>query len=210
MSSVIISNTLDKSLRQTLSSALASREIKIEEASIPEEIRVVLESQRYSFYLRTIENLCILDAKRILEKFILELSLTKSILVLIKKGGCYIDLVEKMTLESLRRGFGIVVVQESNLAIIVSDLIFTILKSDLPPRFSLKPALDEIEEPAYLALQAIPGVGPKTAKKVLEYFGSLKAVANAKLEELLALEGMGYDKAIRIYKVFNTSTRKKL
>jgi 5'-3' exonuclease len=210
MNSVIISNTLDKSLRQALSSALTSRGIKVEEAQVPEDIRAVLESQSYRLYIRTIENLCILDAKRILEKFVIEISSSTNILVLIKKGGCYIDLVEKMTLESLKRGFGIVVVQESNLVIVVADLIFTILKSDLPPRFSLKPALDEIAEPAYLALQAIPGVGPKTAKKVLEYFGSLKAVANAKLEELLALEGMGYDKAIRIYKVFNASTKKKL
>jgi DNA excision repair protein ERCC-4 len=40
-------------------------------------------------------------------------------------------------------------------------------------------------------LQALPGIGPKRAKALLDRFGSVKAVLNASSEALAGVPGMG-------------------
>ncbi len=47
-------------------------------------------------------------------------------------------------------------------------------------------------------------VGPKLARKLLERFKTLKAIANADVKELMTVEGIGEKRAREIYLLFNT------
>lgn len=50
----------------------------------------------------------------------------------------------------------------------------------------------------------LPGVGPKTARKLLAHFGSVRAVAEASAKELREVDGIGKKKAERILEVINS------
>ncbi len=54
------------------------------------------------------------------------------------------------------------------------------------------------KERAQFILEGFYGIGPKTAKKLLEKFGSLKNVFSAKEEELIGIMGKKADEFIRI------------
>jgi len=47
-------------------------------------------------------------------------------------------------------------------------------------------------------LDEIPGIGPKRKKALMRHFGSLKAISNASVEELAALEGMTREAAEKV------------
>jgi len=47
-------------------------------------------------------------------------------------------------------------------------------------------------------------VGPKLARKLLEAFGTLRNIANASIQDLLRVEGIGEKRAKEIYLIFNT------
>ncbi len=47
----------------------------------------------------------------------------------------------------------------------------------------------------------LPGVGPKLARSLLKHFGTVKGIANAKVEELMEVEKIGKKKAERIHEV---------
>ncbi len=47
-------------------------------------------------------------------------------------------------------------------------------------------------------------VGPKLARRLLSRFKTLKAIANARVEELMSVEGIGEKRAREIYMIFNT------
>ncbi len=47
-------------------------------------------------------------------------------------------------------------------------------------------------------------VGPKLARKLLGVFGTLRNIANASIQELMKVEGIGEKRAKEIYLVFNT------
>ena len=47
-------------------------------------------------------------------------------------------------------------------------------------------------------------IGPKLARKLLEHFKTLRAVANASIAELMRVEGIGEKRAREIYAIFNT------
>ncbi|MGC8669851.1 MAG: ERCC4 domain-containing protein [Candidatus Micrarchaeia archaeon] len=49
----------------------------------------------------------------------------------------------------------------------------------------------------------LPGVGPKTAKALLKYFGNIKRIANASTEELMRVENIGRKKSEQISRVLN-------
>jgi len=51
-------------------------------------------------------------------------------------------------------------------------------------------------------------VGPTLARKLLEYFGTLRNIANASIGELMRVEGIGEKRAREIYAIFNTHWRK--
>ncbi len=56
-------------------------------------------------------------------------------------------------------------------------------------------------------LSSFPGIGPKTAEKLLNKFGSLRNVLNASPSELARVEGMSEDKAWLINKILNYESR---
>jgi len=51
----------------------------------------------------------------------------------------------------------------------------------------------------HFVLQGLPGIGPKKAQHLIEHFGSIEAIVNAKREDLISISGIGYHtaKAIR-------------
>lgn len=57
-----------------------------------------------------------------------------------------------------------------------------------------------IKEQLQFIIEGFPGIGPKTAKKILEHFGSIKNLTNAQLKELEKILGK---KAEIFYKILN-------
>ncbi|MEM2208060.1 MAG: ERCC4 domain-containing protein [Sulfolobales archaeon] len=58
-------------------------------------------------------------------------------------------------------------------------------------------------------ISALPGVGIKTAERLLRKFGSVKKVFNASLAELASIEGLSEEKASLIFRVINEPYVKK-
>ncbi|MEM0360205.1 MAG: ERCC4 domain-containing protein [Candidatus Diapherotrites archaeon] len=58
-----------------------------------------------------------------------------------------------------------------------------------------------LEEQQRYVVESLPLVGPKTAKRLLEQFGSIKGVFNASEKDLEKVEKIGPKKAIRIRKL---------
>ena len=61
-----------------------------------------------------------------------------------------------------------------------------------------KPRLSTIREWQLYIVQSFPGVGPKTAERILETFSSLEAFFNSSIAELSRIPGLGPSKAERI------------
>ncbi len=51
--------------------------------------------------------------------------------------------------------------------------------------------------------------GPTIARRLLEHFGTLRAIANASVAELMKVEGIGEKRAREIYAIFNTKWEPK-
>ncbi len=66
-----------------------------------------------------------------------------------------------------------------------------------------KPRIDTLREWQLYILQAFPYIGVKTAKRILEYYGSLRDFCNTSLSELARIEGIGEKKAERILQILN-------
>ncbi|MCX8184658.1 MAG: ERCC4 domain-containing protein [Sulfolobales archaeon] len=78
-------------------------------------------------------------------------------------------------------------------------------------RLRNKPRDVSIAEWQIYVLSALPGVGVKTAEKLLKRFGSVKNVFNASIPELISVEGISEDKASLIFRVINELyTRKQV
>jgi len=60
-------------------------------------------------------------------------------------------------------------------------------------------------ELALSMLMRLPGIGPKTAARILATFRSLRNLANADMDSLMRVERLGKEKAKLIYEVFNSS-----
>ncbi|MEB3851739.1 MAG: helix-hairpin-helix domain-containing protein [Desulfurococcales archaeon] len=67
-----------------------------------------------------------------------------------------------------------------------------------------KPRLEGVEDWQVYIVQAFPGVGPKTARAILEYFGTLEEFCRAPLAELSKVPGLGEKKAERIRAILST------
>ena len=61
----------------------------------------------------------------------------------------------------------------------------------------------------HILMEDIPGVGPKRRKALLNRLGSLKAIREASLEELLAVPGMSKPAAEAVLAWARASTEKK-
>ena len=57
------------------------------------------------------------------------------------------------------------------------------------------------------ALDDIPGIGPAYQKRLLAYFGSVRAMREASVEELEAVKGVGHAKAQRIHDALHGGAR---
>lgn len=68
---------------------------------------------------------------------------------------------------------------------------------------SLKKASLGDEERALAILMALPGVGEKRARLLLERFGSVRRVFEASLEELVSIKGLGKSGAEAIFNLVN-------
>ena len=66
-----------------------------------------------------------------------------------------------------------------------------------------KPKLETLRDQQLYVIQSFPSIGVKTAKKILEKFGSIKDFCNATISELSSVEGIGEKKAEQIYKLLN-------
>jgi DNA excision repair protein ERCC-4 len=56
-------------------------------------------------------------------------------------------------------------------------------------------------------LQGLPDVGPVNAKRLLDHFGSVRAVFTASFEQLCEVEGVGAGRAGKIFKVLGVGER---
>jgi len=71
-----------------------------------------------------------------------------------------------------------------------------------------RPGLTLSEQQRYI-VESLPLVGPKTAKRLLERFGSVKGVFNASERELEKLEKLGPKKAKKIIKLIDSKYEKE-
>jgi len=72
-----------------------------------------------------------------------------------------------------------------------------------------KPRLEDTRAWQLYILQSFPGIGPKTAERILERFGSLQAFFNASVAELSKVPGIGEKKAETIRKIIAYGGRTK-
>lgn len=73
----------------------------------------------------------------------------------------------------------------------------------LEPIFKIRKKAETLKEKQELIVSSIPGIGSKTAKKLLEKFGSLKAIFTASPAQLSKINGLSIGKAIKIYRLIN-------
>jgi DNA excision repair protein ERCC-4 len=72
-----------------------------------------------------------------------------------------------------------------------------------------KPKDAPLSEWQLYVVSALPGVGVRTAERLLRKFGSVKGVFNASLAELASVEGVSEEKASFIFRVVNEPYTKK-
>ncbi|MEM0066237.1 MAG: ERCC4 domain-containing protein [Sulfolobales archaeon] len=73
-----------------------------------------------------------------------------------------------------------------------------------------KPRDAPLSEWQLYVVSALPGVGIKTAERLLRKFGSVKRVFNASIAELASTEGLSEEKANLIFRVINEPYVKKV
>ncbi|NPA04694.1 MAG: hypothetical protein GXO09_01185 [Crenarchaeota archaeon] len=64
-----------------------------------------------------------------------------------------------------------------------------------------KPKMDQLWMKQLYLVQSIPGIGPKLAEKLLEYFGSIEAVCKASIVELERV--LGPSRARQVYRIIH-------
>jgi len=63
---------------------------------------------------------------------------------------------------------------------------------------------DLVADQQRLVAESLPGMGPKTARALLEHFKTLQNIANASEKDLAAVEGIAKNRATAIRKVFES------
>ncbi len=66
-----------------------------------------------------------------------------------------------------------------------------------------------VQEQQEFLVSSLPGIGVLSARNLLNYFGSVKAIVNASREELKAVEGVGEKTSERLWKLFGEGYGKR-
>lgn len=77
------------------------------------------------------------------------------------------------------------------------------IEDDVPRLYVPRPKSPKPKEYRDALVEALPKVGLKTRKKLIEKFGSLSGLCNASIEELKEIEGIGSATAEKIYAVLH-------
>jgi ERCC4-type nuclease len=65
-----------------------------------------------------------------------------------------------------------------------------------------KPKAESPDEEVLRVVASLPGVGPTGAEALLRRFGTIRALANASVEEIMEVEGFGEKRAMKVYQAF--------
>jgi Fanconi anemia group M protein len=111
-------------------------------------------------------------------------------------------------LSAIILGFGVPVIFTSSYEE-SADLILSLLRREqsdksgkINPHGNRKQSL--ISEAQKYLVASIPGINMGLAEPLLKRFSSIKNMANASVEELSEVEGIGKKKASQIYNLFNS------
>ena len=89
-------------------------------------------------------------------------------------------------------------------AYIIEAIVRRVEKSGRAPVvMHKKPKIGDIRSWQLYIIQSFPNIGPKTAERILEYYGTIKAFCNTSLSELSRIDGIGEKKAENIIKILN-------
>ena len=77
------------------------------------------------------------------------------------------------------------------------------IEDDLPRLYVPRPNAPKATDYRDAMIEALPKVGIKTRRKLVEAFGSFSCLANATVDEIKSVEGIGEKTAQRIYDVFH-------
>lgn len=117
----------------------------------------------------------------------------------------YDTLLKHMVYASQRLGLYVIPVHE----MLTPKLIYYVATAEgkiLSRAVEKTPSSDPVEL-ALGMLMTLPSIGPKTAARLLYAFGSLRNLANAELEEIARVEGVGMQRAEMLHQVFNAKAR---
>lgn len=168
----------------------------------------------YVIERKTMEDLAssIIDGRLFKQLRTLRDSAGKPILII---EGNLIDFTKKLDL-NIYTGTILSIIDDFNIPLLITtgsketaEFLVTLAKRLSSPRdkyvklrFDKKPL--DIKEIQRFVLAGIPGINTVLADKLLQKFGSLLAIANASLDDLIKVEGIGMQLAQRIYKVFHS------
>jgi len=139
--------------------------------------------------------------------------------VLVIIEGELVDFVKKLDL-NVYTGAIMTILEDYNIPLLITqssketaEFIVTLVKrlsqrKDKYARLRLEKKPLELKEIQKYVLAGIPGINTVLAEKLLSEFGSIYAIANAELKELMKVEGIGSQLAKRIYDVFHTKYTK--
>ncbi len=71
-----------------------------------------------------------------------------------------------------------------------------------------KTRTETVEDQQEFILAGLPNISNVLSKRLLEHFGSVKKIFNAKQEKLMKVEGIGEEKAKKIWELLNSKYRK--
>ncbi len=83
------------------------------------------------------------------------------------------------------------------------------LAKKVPMRVMSKPKSITLEQTQRSIVEALPGVGPQMARRLLSHFGTPARVFSSSVKQLQEVEGMGPKKAKLIYKVLDSLWEQK-
>jgi DNA excision repair protein ERCC-4 len=89
-------------------------------------------------------------------------------------------------------------------AMIIASLAKRLSTERRPIVLHKKPRLSSIREWQLYIVESFPGIGAKTAEKILEYFGTIEKFVNASMVELSKIPGVGEKRAELIKMILKT------